>query len=100
MHVRHHSKTGPVAPSTDLLIRSLTDQIGAVKRQWLDRLTRDPASFARLEMEIHEQFHHLADQMTASLLAEATPSGDRAEPAQKGGARPPTDPDVPPRSVR
>ncbi|MBV8316590.1 MAG: hypothetical protein JOZ53_16765, partial [Planctomycetaceae bacterium] len=42
------------------------------------------ASFARLELEIHDQFRRLADQMTASLLAEARVAQDQAEPGKKG----------------
>jgi hypothetical protein len=56
----------------------------AVRQQWLDQLNRDPASFARLEVEIHDHFRRLADQMTASLLAEATISNDQAAPGKKG----------------
>lgn len=57
-----------------------------MKQRLLDRLNQDPASFAQIEVEIHDGFRRLADQMTASLLAEATTSGDRAEPEKKAGA--------------
>ena len=46
-----------------------------LKQPWLERLNRDPASFAQIEVEIHDSFRRLADQMTASLLAEATTLG-------------------------
>jgi hypothetical protein len=52
--------------------------------RWLDQLNREPASFARLEVEIHDHFRRLADQMTACLLAEASIPGDQAEPGKKG----------------
>ena len=58
-------------------------------------MNQDPASFARIEVEIHDRFRRLADQMTASLLAEATTSGDRAEPEKKGGPAAATDRDAP-----
>jgi hypothetical protein len=66
-----------------------------VKQQWLDQLNRDPASFARLEVEIHDHFRRLADQMTASLLAEASIRGDQAEPGKKGTPSGPIPHDVP-----
>ena len=94
MEIRSQSKTGPIVSSLADIPAKLSQQLDAVKQQWLDRLNRDPASFARLEVEIHDHFRGLADQMTASLLAEATTSGDRAEPGKKGGAAA-TDPDAP-----
>lgn len=84
MEIRSQSKTGSLVPSLSEIPTKLSQQIDAVKQQWLDRLNRDPASFARLEVEIHDHFRFLADQMTASLLAETTPSHDQAEPGKKG----------------
>jgi hypothetical protein len=51
-----------------------------MNRRLLDRLNQDPASFAQIEFEIHDRFRRLADQMTASLLAEATISGIAPSP--------------------
>ena len=94
MEIRTSSKTGPLVPSLANLTASLSQQIDSPKQQWLDRLAKDPASFAQVEVEIHDHFRGLADQMTACLLAEATSSGDRAEPEKKGGAAT-TDRDAP-----
>jgi hypothetical protein len=86
MEIRNQSKTGPLVPPLVDLPAKLSQQLDAVKQQWLDQWNRDPASFARLEVEIHDHFRRLADQTTASLLAEATISQDQAEPGKKGGA--------------
>ena len=94
MEIRNQSKTGPVVPSLADITATMSNQIDDMKRRLLDRLNRDPASFARIEVEIHDRFRRLADQMTASLLAEATTSGDRAEPEEKGGTTAATDPDA------
>jgi hypothetical protein len=93
MEIRTSSKSGPLVPSLADVTASLGQQTDATKRRWLDRLAKDPASFAQVEVEIHDHFRHLADQMTASLLAELTTSRDRAEPGKKGGAA--TGPDAP-----
>jgi hypothetical protein len=85
MEIRNQSKTGPVVPPLAEIAATLSHQIDDMKQPLLDRLNRDPASFARIEVEIHDRFRTLADQMTASLLAEATISGERAEPEKKGG---------------
>jgi hypothetical protein len=86
MEIRTSSKSGPLVPSLADVTARLGQQTDPMKQQWLDRLAKDPASFAQVEVEIHDHFRALADQMTASLLAEATSSGDRTEPEKKGNA--------------
>ncbi len=100
MQVRLQSKTGPLIPSGDDLLRSLREQTEALQARWRDRLAHDPAEFARLEVEVHDHFRRLADQMTASLLAQPTTTHDQAEPGKKGGPTPPAAPDAPPHRAR
>jgi hypothetical protein len=40
--------------------------------EWLERLARDPASFAAIEREVHDQARHQADLYIAGLLAKAS----------------------------
>jgi hypothetical protein len=40
--------------------------------EWLERLARDPASFAAVEREVHDQARHQADLYVAGLLAKAS----------------------------
>jgi hypothetical protein len=91
MEIRNQSKTGPVIPPLAEVTTALGHQIDDLKQAWLERLNRDPASFASIEIEIHNRFHRLADQMTACLLAEATVPDTRAEPEKKGGPAATTD---------
>jgi len=95
MEIRNQSKIGPVVPPLADITATLSHQIDDMKQRLLDRLNHDPASFAQIEVEIHDRFRRLADQMTASLLAEATIPGARAQPEKKGGPAPATDHDVP-----
>jgi hypothetical protein len=95
MEIRNQSKTGPVVPPLASITATLSRQIDDMKRSLLDRWNQDPASFAQIEIEIHDRFRHLADQMTASLLAEATSVANRAEPAKKGDPAGATDRDAP-----
>jgi hypothetical protein len=95
MEIRTRSKTGPLVPSLDDITTKLSQQVDAMKPRWLDQLARDPTSFARIEVEIHDHFRCLADQMTASLLAEATTADDPAGPEKKGDHARPTDHDAP-----
>lgn len=95
MEIRTQSKTGPLVPPLADITAQLSRQVDAVKQQWLDRLNRDPAGFAHLEVEIHDHFRRLADQMTATLLAESTPSGGPPEAGERGATTEPTAHDVP-----
>ena len=95
MEIRNQSKCGPGVPSLAEITATLSRQIDDMKPRLLDRLNQDPASFAQIEVEIHDRFRRLADQMTASLLAEATIPGTRAVPKEKGGPATATDRDAP-----
>ncbi len=91
MEIRTQSKTGPVVASLDDITATLSRQTDPLKQQWRDRLAHDPSSFARLEVEIHDHFRHLADQMTATLLADATAADDQTGPEKKGALAAPAD---------
>ena len=84
MEIRNRSHTGPGVPPPAEIAATLSRQVDDMKQRLLDRLNRDPSCFAQVEVEIHARFRRLADQMTASLLAEAASPGDRAEPEKKG----------------
>jgi hypothetical protein len=99
MEIRSQSKTGPRVPCPPDLTASLRTQLDSLSQQWVNRLAQDPARFADVEVEIHDQFRRLADQMTASVLATATAATDQAGPGKKGGPTPPTAPDDPPRDA-
>ena len=63
---------GPPAPSP----AAAADQTGRLlaerEHEWLERLTTDPASFAAVEREVHEQTQRQADLYVAGLLAKAS----------------------------
>jgi hypothetical protein len=96
MQVRLQSKTGPQLPSQDDLFGSFREQTEVAQQQWREQLAHDPASFAQLEVEVHDHFRRLADLMTARLLAQTTTAQDQATPGKKGVSSPPTPRDAPP----
>jgi hypothetical protein len=55
---------------------AVADQTGRVlserEPEWLQRLVSDPASFAAIEREVHEQARRQADLYVAGLLAKAS----------------------------
>jgi len=64
MEIRSQAKTGPVVPPLTEITATLIHEVDDMKQRLLDRLSRDPSSFARIEVEIHDRFRRLADQMT------------------------------------
>jgi hypothetical protein len=46
--------------------------------EWLGRLTTNPASFAAVELEVHEQARRQADLYVAGLLAKASEQAETA----------------------
>src|SRR5437764_7945257 len=52
--------------------------------QWLERLVRDPASFAAIEREVHEQTRLQADRYVAGLLAKASQRPEAAAHVGQG----------------
>ncbi len=63
---------GPPAPLpvavAEQTRRLLTDR----ESEWLERLVHDPASFAAVEREVHDQTRRQADLYVAGLLAKAS----------------------------
>ena len=60
----------------------VAEQTGRVlaerEHEWLKRLTTDPASFASVEREVHEQARRQADLYVAGLLAKASEQPETA----------------------
>ena len=61
----------------------VADQTGQVlaerEPEWLERLTTDPASFAAVEREVHEQARRQADLYVAGLLTKASESPEMTQ---------------------
>jgi hypothetical protein len=61
---------------------AVADQTGRLlaerEHEWLERLTTDPASFAAVEREVHEQARRQADLYVAGLLAKASEQPETA----------------------
>ena len=69
---KHRRPNGPTVPSPT----AVADQTGRVlserEPEWLARLVSDPASFATIEREVHEQARRQADLDVAGLLDKAS----------------------------
>jgi hypothetical protein len=63
---------GPPASSPAVVAEQTGRLLAEREREWLERLTTDPASFAAVELEVHEQARQQADRYVAGLLAKAS----------------------------
>jgi len=83
MHVRFDSPAGPAVPNPERAIQEIRDQLAAQQKVWAEKLGREPACFAELEPQVHAAFQQYADQLVASLLAQAGQQPELAQQAKK-----------------
>ena len=63
---------GPPAASPAVVADQTGRLLAEREGEWLERLTSDPASFAAVELEVHEQVRQQADLYVAGLLTKAS----------------------------
>lgn len=63
---------GPPAASPAVVAEQTGRLLAEREREWLERLTTNPACFAAVELEVHEQTRRQADLYVAGLLAKAS----------------------------
>jgi hypothetical protein len=80
---RTDSQTGPAVPEPVLALQRIQQQLADHQKVWAEQLARDPAVFSQLESQIHQAFGQLADQLVASLLAQAAGQPALADAAKK-----------------
>ena len=74
---------GPPAPSPAAVVEQAGRLLAARECEWLERLTTNPASFAAVELEVHEQTRRQADLFVAGLLAKASEHAGMARHVDK-----------------
>jgi hypothetical protein len=63
---------GAAAPAPSVAAREIADELCRREPEWLDRLAIEPATFATVEREVHEQARRHADRFVAGLLAKVS----------------------------
>ena len=63
---------GPPAPLPATVAEQTGRLLSERESEWLERLVDDPASFAAVEREVHDQARRQADLYVAGLLAKAS----------------------------
>ena len=76
---RKRARTASPHASSHGVVAEQTGRLLAVREHdWLERLTTNPASFAAVELEVHEQARRQADLYVAGLLAKASEQAETA----------------------
>jgi hypothetical protein len=75
---KHRRPTGRVASAPAVVAKQTGRVMAEREQEWLKRLTTDPASFASVEREVHEQARRQADLYVAGLLAKASEQPETA----------------------
>jgi hypothetical protein len=70
---------GPPAPSPTGVAEQTGRLLSERESEWLERLVHDPASFAAVEREVHDQARKQADLYVAGLLARASEQPEMAQ---------------------
>jgi hypothetical protein len=83
MEVRNDSKVGPPVLSPGAQVDRVATQLRSDHKKWLRQLTAEPDRFGEVEETVHQTFQQLADQLVASLLAQATQQSPALEAAKK-----------------
>jgi len=68
VHTDAQSKS-PVPPLSEILA-GVDERLQRLKDIWSRRLGDDPASFGKVEVEVHQRMQQAADQIVAGLLAQ------------------------------
>ena len=74
---------GPPAPTPAAIANQTGRLLTEREAEWLDRLVGDPASFAAVEREVHDQARRQADLYVAGLLAKASEHPEMAQHVDK-----------------
>jgi hypothetical protein len=69
MLVHTDESHSPVPPLARILA-NVDKQLKGLKDGWSQRLNDDPASFGKVELEVHQTMQQAADQIVAGLLAQ------------------------------
>jgi len=72
MDIRIGSKNGAQVASLPAVAEQIQSKIQSCQEQWLEELSAEPGRLIDVEQGVHQQFSQLADQMVATLLAEAS----------------------------
>jgi hypothetical protein len=70
MRVHTDAESNSPVPPLSTILANVDKQLKGLKDVWSQRLGEDPASFGKVELEVHQTMQQAADQIVAGLLAQ------------------------------
>ena len=70
MRVHTDAQSKSAVPPLSEILAGVDERLKRLKDVWSQRLGDDPASFGKVELEVHQTMQQAADQIVAGLLAQ------------------------------
>jgi hypothetical protein len=70
MRVHTDAQFKSAVPPLSEILAGVDERLQRLKDVWSQRLGDDPASFGKVELEVHQAMQQAADQIVAGLLAQ------------------------------
>jgi hypothetical protein len=70
MRVHTDAQSKSAVPPLSEILAGVDERLKRLKAVWSQRLSEDPASFGKVELEVHQTMQQAADQIVAGLLAQ------------------------------
>ena len=70
MRVYTDAQSKSAVPPLTAILAGVDERLKRLKDVWSQRLGDDPASFGKVELEVHQAMQQAADQIVAGLLAQ------------------------------
>jgi hypothetical protein len=67
--VRMENKISPASSGMEPVLAELQQHLQTHPMEWLKTLRQDPAGLAKLKVEIHQAFDHMAEKVIAGLVS-------------------------------
>jgi hypothetical protein len=70
MRVHTDAQSKSAVPPLSEILAGVDERLQRLQDVWSQRLGDDPASFGKVELEVHQTMQQAADQIVAGLLAQ------------------------------
>jgi hypothetical protein len=70
MRVHTDAQSKSAVPPLSEILAGVDERLKRLNEVWSQRLGDDPASFGKVELEVHQTMQQAADQIVAGLLAQ------------------------------
>lgn len=70
MQVRTNTQANSAVATPVSILNEMQKELRSLQEGWSHQLQQDPSRFGQIEVDVHQTFQKMADQVAASLLGE------------------------------